>query len=347
MKDYWKNTRESILERVGSMQQLAPVRRVAFLEGRSKSVEAIEVDTGAGLSFTVLVDRAFDLGDARWCGRSLSWQSSAGIVAPDYYEREGTGWLRSFGGGMLATCGLRNVGPPSKEDGESFGLHGEISSTPAVNVSSRTFWQDGRYCIEINGEVRESYPFGPNLLLRRTWRTELGADWVQLEDVVTNEGFRPELHMQLYHWNFGFPLINESTNISVTTDLITGRDDAAKAGLSRWSVFEPPTDDFIEQVFFHSYTSQPPETTRVRIASSSQGSPPTVELSYPSRQLPDLSQWKCCRKGVYVLGIEPGNCRPEGRAAYSNRAESILSPGESACFTMRLRVLGFSSEDAL
>ena len=61
MKEYWKNTQDSILEHVGSMQQLAPVRRVAFLEGRSKSVEAIEVDTGAGLSFTVLVDRALDL----------------------------------------------------------------------------------------------------------------------------------------------------------------------------------------------------------------------------------------------------------------------------------------------
>ena len=245
MKDYWKNTRDSILERVGSMQQLAPVRRVAFLEGRSKSVEAIEVDTGAGLSFTVLVDRALDLGDARWCGRSLSWQSSAGIVAPDYYEREGTGWLRGFGGGMLTTCGLRNVGPPSKEDGEAFGLHGEISSTPAASVSSRTFWRDHRYCIEIQGEVRESYPFGPNLSLRRIWRTEFGADWLELEDVVTNEGFRPELHMQLYHWNFGFPLINETTKLSLTTDSMAGRDETANAGLSRWSVFEPPSDDFI------------------------------------------------------------------------------------------------------
>jgi hypothetical protein len=345
MKDYWKNTQNSILEHVGSMQQLAPVRRVAYLEGRSKSVEAIEVDTGAGLSFSVLLDRALDLGDARWCGRSLSWQSSAGIVAPSYYEREGTGWLRSFGGGMLTTCGLRNVGPPLKEEAETFGLHGEISSTPATSVSSRTFWREGRYCIEIQGEVRESYPFGPNLLLRRTWRTALGADWVELEDVVINEGFQAELHMQLYHWNFGFPLLNERTRLSMSTDLTAGRDEAARAGLSRWPVFEPPTDNFIEQVFFHSYSSQPPETTRVRIASNSESSPITVELSYPSRQLPDLSQWKCCRKGVYVLGIEPGNCRPEGRAAYRNRNESLLSPGKSIRFTMRLRVLGSASED--
>jgi hypothetical protein len=345
MKDYWKNTRDSILERVGSMQQVSPVRRVAFLEGRSKSVEAIEVDTGAGLSFTVLVDRALDLGDARWCGRSLSWQSSAGIVAPDYYEREGTGWLRGFGGGMLTTCGLRNVGPPSKEDGEAFGLHGEISYTPAASVSSRTFWRDHRYCIEIQGEVRESYPFGPNLSLRRVWRTEFGADWLELEDVVTNEGFRPELHMQLYHWNFGFPLLTDTTKLSLTTDSVAGRDATANAGLSRWSVFEPPSDDFTEEVFFHSYSSQPPETTCVRIASDSEAPALTVELCYPSQQLPDLSQWKCSRKGAYVLGIEPGNCRPEGRVEHRNRNGSILPPGGSAHFTMRLRVLGSAGED--
>ena len=246
---------------------------------------------------------------------------------------------------MLATCGLRNVGPPLKEDGETFGLHGEISSTPAASVSSRAFWRDGRYCIEIYGEVRESHPFGPNLLLRRTWRTEFGADWVELEDAVTNQGFRPELHMQLYHWNFGFPLINERTRVSLTTDSTIGRDQAANAGLSRWSTFEPPTDNFIEQVFFHSYSSEPPETTRVRIASHSGASALTAELSYPSGQFPELSQWKCCRKGEYVLGIEPGNCRPEGRAAYRDRNGSILAPGESAHFTMRLRVLGSAGED--
>jgi len=54
------------------------------------------------------------------------------------------------------------------------------------------------------GEVREAYPFGPHLRLRRRWQTELGACSIELEDEVTNEGHRPEIHMQLYHWNFGF-----------------------------------------------------------------------------------------------------------------------------------------------
>jgi Domain of unknown function (DUF4432) len=339
MMDYWKDKPASLLRRVGSMDQLAPVRRVALLEGRSKSVEAIEVDTGAGLSFTVLIDRALDLADTRWLGRSLCWRSAAGVVAPAYYDRQGTGWLRGFGGGMLVTCGMRNVGPSLQEDGESFGLHGEISNSPATSVSSRTYWKEDRYCIEIQGEIREAYPFGPNLVLRRTWRTELGAAWVELEDVVTNEGFRPELHMLLYHWNFGFPLITERTKLELTTDLTIGVDEVAARGLSRWSTFEAPTAAFAEEVFYHSYSSQPPEITRARIASAAEDPELTVELSYPSRQLPELSQWKCCRTGEYVLGIEPGNCRPEGRAMHRSRTGRSLAPGESAQFNMRVRVL--------
>ncbi len=232
-----------------------------------------------------------------------------------------------FSGGMLATCGLRNVGPSSQEGSESFGLHGEISYAPATSVSSRTYWDDGRYCIEIYGEMRESYPFGPNLVLRRTWRTELGADWVDLEDIVTNEGFRPELHMRWYHWNFGYPFLTERSTLSLTTDLVTGRDDAAREGLARWQAFELPASDFAEQVFYHSYSEDAPEITRARIVSDPGESALAVEISYPSSQLPDLSQWKCCRQGVYVLGIEPGNCRPEGRDLYRNRTGKSLAPG--------------------
>ena len=190
--------------------------------------------------------------------------------------------------------------------------------------------------------MREAYPFGPNLRLKRIWRTELGADWIELEDLVTNEGFRPELHMLLYHWNFGFPFLNEKTTLSVTADTVTARDETASRSLARWSIFEPPREDFQEQVFFHSYSSEPPQTTRICIYSGYETNPVSVELTYLCRELPELTQWKCCRKGLYVLGIEPGNCRPEGREQCRGRNGQILAPQESAHFQMRLRIVAGS-----
>lgn len=339
MRSYWDSSRAAILERAGSMEQLAPTRRFTYCDGRSKSVEAIEVETGAGLSFTVLVDRCLDIADARWRGRSLSWQSPAGVVSPAFYEKRGTGWLRGYGGGLFVTCGLRNAGPPSPpEDGEAYGQHGEISNTPAENVAVRKFWEGERYLIEIQGDVREAYPFGPNLRLHRILRTEFGASWIDLEDVVTNEGFRPELHMQLYHWNFGFPLVDEGTRLELSTDVVAPRDEAAARGLSVWNRFEAPATVFMEQIFYHSYSAEPPETTTVRILPGKEDSDWRVELSYPSRLLPELAQWKCCRKGDYVLGIEPGNCLPVGRAAHRARRDTVLEPGSSVSFKSRFRV---------
>ena len=173
-------TRADLLKLVGSAEQLASVERFIFAEGKAKGVEAIRFQTGGGLDGTILVDRALDLSDLRYMGRSLCWRSPAGVVAPSFYERPGNGWLRSFGGGMLVTCGLRNVGPGSQEGWETFGLHGEISASPASRVATSARWDGDRYRLEVKGEVREAYLGGPNLVLRRGWSTELGASWIEL-----------------------------------------------------------------------------------------------------------------------------------------------------------------------
>ena len=339
MKKYWTRTRQQLLEHVGSIDQLASARRVKLLEGRAKGIEAFEVNTGSGLCFTTLIDRALDIAGASWCGQSLCWSSSAGVSAPAYYERAGVGWLRGFGGGLLTTCGLRNVGPPVEENGEAFGQHGEISYIPAENAALRTHWDDNRYCIEISGEVREAYPFGPNLHLHRTWRTELGANWIELHDLVTNHGFREELHMHLYHFNFGFPLVNAAARVYTSTNSVEGHRESDKPHLGEWSGFQAPTKSFAEQVFYHSYSGEPPDRTSVLVADSERDPSLAVLLSFRSLELPHLAQWKMCGQGEYVLGIEPANCLITGRVAHRRKSPTLLAPGQSVTFDLRLTVL--------
>jgi hypothetical protein len=339
MEAYWNQPRESLLEHVGSIEQLAYARRVAFLDGRAKAVEGFEVGTGAGLCFTAVVDRALDIANASWCGRSLCWQSSAGVVAPEFYEREGIGWLRGFGGGLVTTCGLRNVGPSVQDSGERFGQHGEISNIPAEKAAARTGWEGNRYHIEISGEMREAYPFGPNLCLRRCWRTELGANWIELEDSVTNEGFRDELHMQLYHCNLGFPLVNAETRIYTTTDAIAARNDADAAAMSKWGRLQAPTAGFAEQVFFHSYSGAAPEQTSVLVVDRADHPSLAVLLTYSGKELPRLTQWKMCGQGNYVLGIEPGNCLVNGRIEHRRDTPTFLSPGQIVKLNLRITVI--------
>jgi Domain of unknown function (DUF4432) len=332
-------SQNELLKLVGSAEQLAPVTRYMLIEGKGKGVEAVRVETGGGLSFVAIVDRALDLAEARFHGQSLCWQSPAGIVAPAYYERADAGWLRGFGGGMMVTCGLRNVGPGSVEGWETFGLHGEISYTPATRAAARCRWEGNRYLIEVSGEVREAYPFGPHLCLRRTWRTEFGANWIELEDVVTNEGFRPEVHMQLYHWNFGFPLFNPESELRLTTDIMRPRDEAARAGVERFNLGEAPSAGFAEQVFFHRHRDGDPGMGVAALIADRKTQDWGVELSYETSQLPHLAQWKSCSAGEYVLGIEPGNCLVEGRDRRRAEGAAPLEPGESRHFRLKLTVL--------
>jgi hypothetical protein len=60
----------------------------------------------------------------------LAWVSAVGERGPLGGRLRDDDWLRGFGGGLVATCGLRNVGAPS----EGHGLHGELSHQPARDV---------------------------------------------------------------------------------------------------------------------------------------------------------------------------------------------------------------------
>jgi len=130
-------------------------------------------------------------------------------VLPDPLE-----WLYSFPGGLLVTCGLTHVGGPEAEGGEERGLHDRISNIPAsIESIVQPNVVEGRLDMSITGVVKQTRVFGPNLELRRTISGTIGEPTVRVRDVVTNRGNSPVPHMILYHCNFGWPLVDEGTEI--------------------------------------------------------------------------------------------------------------------------------------
>jgi len=98
--------RAELLRRIGRLEQVAGVRLVTIGDGQGRGVRVLEFRTGTGFAFDVLVDRSFDVGRCEFAGQPLSWLSAAGVVAPWYYDPDGWGWFRAWGGGMVVTCGL-------------------------------------------------------------------------------------------------------------------------------------------------------------------------------------------------------------------------------------------------
>ena len=69
----------------------------------------------------LLPERGLDVGEAWFAGRQLAWLSGRGFGAWN------GDWTESWGGGLVTTCGLDNVGAAS----EGIGLHGTYSSLVA------------------------------------------------------------------------------------------------------------------------------------------------------------------------------------------------------------------------
>jgi galactose mutarotase-like enzyme len=329
--------REELRRLVGGMAQLAGIRLVDLADGRVRGMRAAEVFTGSGFRFQVLVDRGLDLGCAEHAGRPLAWVHPA-LGSPSLREPHGIGWLRTFGGGLVSTCGLDHFGPPDPE-GEGYGLHGRASHLPAENLRVRQEWRGDEYALEIEGETRQARLFGENLRLERRVSTRLAATSLVLEDRVTNEGFRPAPLAVLYHCNFGFPAVSPDSELLVRDLSVRPRDEAASAGLADHRRFGPPQKGFVEQVFFHEPSTDAVGFASAAIVNRALGFGAFVR--WRAAELPVLAHWKMTGEGEYVCGLEPSThaMTKARREQRENGSLRDLVPGESVSFRLEIGAL--------
>ena len=99
--------------------QLYGTRHYRLMDGFAKDVYCIDAKTAKGLEFTAVCDRGLDISLFSYKGMNLTFLARQGEVAPAYYDSQGAGWLRSFFGGLMTTCGPMNIGKAS----QGYGLH--------------------------------------------------------------------------------------------------------------------------------------------------------------------------------------------------------------------------------
>jgi len=271
--------KQELLKYVGSVEQIGGIRDVTYNDGRAKGVRAIEVSTG-DLTFTVLPDRCMDIAQASFKGKAFSWISKTGVVAPQYYEKDGKSWLRGFYGGLITTCGLHNIGGPA----DGYGLHDRISYVPAEKVSIFADWEGEEYVMRISGEMRDASVFGPNLVLKRTITAKLFDNCFTVEDTMVNDGFATEKIAFNYHCNFGYPLVCEGARILNVPE--------------EYAEITGPIHGKTEECIAVKYTD--PQVT-VGIANDTM----EVSLTYLTDTLPDFVIWKMLGESEYVVGLEP------------------------------------------
>ena len=338
-------SKRELLRYVGDAEQVFGIKDYILSGGKAKGVRAFDIRNGSGLEFTVLADRGLDIAAMSVHGINCSYRSKTGIVAPEYYEESVHGFLRSFSAGFLTTCGLRNVGNPCREAEETFGQHGRISSIPGEEVGAKTEWMEGIPVFTVSGKMREARVFGEHLVFHRKISCRYGENRIRIQNTVENMGFKSEQVMVLFHFNLGYPLLDEGAILLTSTKRLIPRDPEAVKGEASFSRCQKPTPGYAEQVFYHNLRSDEAGNTCAALINPDREI--GVAIHFNKKQLFNFTQWKQMGEGEYVMGMEPCNCYVGGRTDPRNEGiVEYLEPGEVRNFDLTIDVLSGRDEIA-
>jgi hypothetical protein len=295
-------------EKIPNDDQLASAVASVVAEGPAAGARAIDIRVWDGIDLRLLPDRGLDVGAAWFRGTPLAWISQAGEQAPPRPESlvgEG-GWRDAWGGGLLTTCGLSNVGRAS----EGHGLHGTYTARTAADVQiERTTSQ-----VTVTAGVTD-----PPFELARRIVTSVGEGLVRIDDRVVNVSQWTAAAPLLYHVNIGAPVWDGDAYLETDGREVVPRDADAAAGIETWDAAPVPVDAAAELVFEHV------GATWARLTS------PELRLELTVRSsLPRLWQWVHPAAGTYALAIEPSNCTVLGREHdIATGQMPFLDPGEA------------------
>lgn len=329
--------------KLSNTAQLGGIETSVLDNGAGRGTRIAWINTGTGLRFKVVIDRAMDIADTFYNEHSLAWLSHSGITSAQPMSDKSINWLKTFGGGLLVTCGLSHVGGPESDEFGERGIHGEISNVPAdIESIIQPDPISGKMDMSITGIIRQSQALGSRLELRRTISATLGKSVIRIQDEVINRGNTDAAHMLLYHCNFGWPLIDEGTKI-LWNGTWKPRDGNPNKIFREGNDFKkclPPLNDHQgsgEEVAFIDPQADDDGFCTCGLENSKLGL--RVNLKFQKKQLPCLTNWQHFGKGEYVVGLEPGTNPPIGQSQARRQNELIqLAPGETRNYALEIEL---------
>ena len=316
---------------IGHESQIRGVEELRLVGGKGDGMRLFQVRNGKGLEFTVSADRCADITRLSFKGDNYSFISPCGYVAPAYFDDQGINWLQSFTAGFVTTCGLSAVGNPCQDDGESTSLHGKVGNIPA----DRIYWDEDEDSIWIKAVIREARIFDRKLKLTRTITVSKNENILTLKDCIENEGDAQSPLMVLYHMNMGYPLLSETTELYVPAESVAPRNEHSAKDLDTWDKVLTPQSGFVEQCYFHTFGNKP---GRAGIYNSAIGK--GLLMEFDTALLDHFTQWKMMGVRDYVVGLEPGNCHPDGRDVMRKQGKlKFIDPGETVTYEIKLTMV--------
>ncbi|MGN1099497.1 MAG: aldose 1-epimerase family protein [Christensenellales bacterium] len=314
--------KQDLLRRLGNIEQVAYVREYVFASGKAKGMNVLEFNNGL-LSFTVSVDRGLDIIDFRYMNTNLGFLSKNGVVGSHLAHTAAVPFSKSFEGGFLYTCGLDNIGVP---EGDAV-LHGSMTQVPAVKLKIDTRWENDEYLLSVEGEMHNTSLFGENFVLRRRISTSFMSESIEIRDELANEEFTDMEYKMLYHFNMGYPLLDDCTRIEGPFTATKPRNEWANLTIDACREMHPPIDGLEERCYFHTIEVQKPVVSVINERAGLR-----LDLEFNRDNLDRFVEWKSMRSGDYALGLEP--CSTD----LDDKHGKIIPPGGSIVNEIKISV---------
>ena len=334
-------SRSELQRHTGNARQTGGVRLFTLSEGAERGVECAELRSGSGLSAAVLLTRGMSIGEAEWRGVSLGWVPPEGFPHPSFL---GAGSER---GGLLTSCGMRNVGPACMDEGESHPENGRLPCLPAYGVSAGSRWEGDSLIHYAQGSVLETGPGGERLVLTRRVSVRAGDAKLRVVDLVENAGYAASPFMYMYLIRIGFPALEEGAELAVPALGSEAADDVSEAGIADRYRFGGPEAIFSDQKFFHEAAADENRHVWAGVLNKrfNGGEGIGVYARYHRTQFPHFMHWKRMGEGSYSAVIGLGNCRGEGaRSERAGGSLSFIEAGGRRRFETELGVLSGQRE---
>ena len=291
----------------------------------------LEVNNGKGLEMTVSLDRCADISRLRFKGINMSYFSPCGYVAPAYYQPTGTDWLKSFTAGFLTTCGLEAVGSPCTDEGVEYPLHGTIANTPA----EQAYWFEENDELVVRATMKDEVLFARKMRLSREYRISLKNNEFEIIDTIENTGDSEQAMEILYHMNMGYPLLDEDSVVTIPAKEVVPRNEHAANDIENCLKVIKPEAGYIERCYYHKFAD---ENGKASIYQPKLGM--GLEISFNAKELDGFVEWKLMGVRDYVLGLECGNCYPDGRDVMRNIGMlKFLQPGEKKTYRVKISMM--------
>lgn len=315
---------------IGHDFQCYGIEEHRLVGGKGDGMRLLEVNNGKGLEMTVSLDRCADISRLRFRGINMSYFSPCGYVAPSYYESRGNGWLKSFTAGFLTTCGLEAVGSPCVDEGEELPLHGSIANIPA----EQAYWLEEEGELVIRAVVKDEGIFSRKMRLNREYRISLQENIFTIRDTIENTGDTEQPLEILYHMNMGYPLLDEDSIVELPSSGVIPRDEHAAEDIANWMHMEKPQAGYVERCYYHVFQKE--GKASIYQPKLGQG----LEIHFDPKELDGFVEWKMMGVRDYCLGLECGNCYPDGRDVMRKTGMlKKLQPGEKKRYEVTVKLL--------